>query len=341
GNRAKIRDQLDGQLRGYESALEIAYKEAEARVAELERQLDAAKVEQILSARERLRPFEEAAQTLEDETRLLTTLKLTLRQREIDFQVPKRTIELLGAAQPARRPSKPNWTLNLALATLCGLMVGVGAAALIEYFDTSFRNVADIESKLNVPALGVIPVQRDAEAFDPSDLEASEPYRVLHINVNLVLPSGKPAAIVAVSAGPGEGKSTTLHRLARVMAAAGERVVLIDADLRRPTQHRLGGWTRSPGLAEHLRGDAGFEDIVQRNVAPGLDFIGSGEIAGITIGLVQASRLRALIEQLRSRYDRVLLDAPPIIGVSDASVLAGAVDGIMLVIQHRRNPQSM
>src|SRR5690606_4990181 len=81
-NRAKIREQLDGQLRGYESALEIAYKEAEARVAELERQLDAAKVEQILSARERLRPFEEAAQKLEDETRLLTTLKLTLRQRE-------------------------------------------------------------------------------------------------------------------------------------------------------------------------------------------------------------------------------------------------------------------
>ena len=340
-NRAKIREQLDGQLRGYENALEIAYKEAEARVTELERQLDAAKVEQILSARERLRPFEEAAQKLEDETRLLTTLKLTLRQREIDFQVPKRTIELLGAAQPARRPSKPSWPLNLALATLCGLFVGVGTAAALEYFDTSFRNVADVEAKLNLPALGVIPIQRDAGGFDPADLAASEPYRVLHTNVNLALPAGRPAAVAAVSAGPGEGKSTTVHRLARVMAVAGERVILIDGDLRRPTQHRLGNWRRSPGLAEHLRGDAAVHEVIQQGVAAGLDFIGSGEVAGFTVGLVQASRLRALIEELRGRYDRILVDAPPIIGVSDASVLAGAVDGVMLVIQHRRNPQSM
>ncbi|MFA5058217.1 MAG: Wzz/FepE/Etk N-terminal domain-containing protein, partial [Opitutaceae bacterium] len=109
-NRAKIREQLDGLLQGYAQSLEISYKEAEARVAELETQLAKAKVDQILSARERMRPFEEAAQKLDDESRLLTTLKLTLRQREIDFQVPKRTIEILNQAEPARRPSRPSWT---------------------------------------------------------------------------------------------------------------------------------------------------------------------------------------------------------------------------------------
>ncbi|MFM9031408.1 MAG: GumC family protein, partial [Opitutaceae bacterium] len=96
--RLKIREQLDAQLQGYENSLEIAHKEAEARVAELRRQLSQAKVEQILSARDRMRPFEEAAQKLDDEQRLLTTLKLTLRQREIDFQVPKKTIEILNTA---------------------------------------------------------------------------------------------------------------------------------------------------------------------------------------------------------------------------------------------------
>ena len=128
-NRAKIKEQLDGQLRGYESSLEIAYKEAEARVAELERQLDRAKIGQILSARERMRPFEEAAQKLDDEQRLLTTLKLTLRQREIDFQVPKRTIEILNTAEPARFPGKPNWALNLTAAFLFGSVFAVGVAA--------------------------------------------------------------------------------------------------------------------------------------------------------------------------------------------------------------------
>src|SRR5439155_24658605 len=121
-------EQLDAQLKGYESALEIAYKEADARVAELKSQLAQAKVEQILSARERMRPFEEAAQKLDDETRLMTTLKLTLRQREIDFQVPKRTIEILNTAEAARFPSRPNWPLNLAFAFLFGCVFSVGRA---------------------------------------------------------------------------------------------------------------------------------------------------------------------------------------------------------------------
>jgi succinoglycan biosynthesis transport protein ExoP len=118
--RTKIKEQLDAQLQGYESSLEIAYKEAEARVAELRNQLAQAKVDQILSARDRMRPFEEAAQKLEDEQRLLTTLKLTLRQREIDFQVPKKTIEILNTAEPARAPSRPNWMLNATFAFLLG-----------------------------------------------------------------------------------------------------------------------------------------------------------------------------------------------------------------------------
>src|SRR5580700_5886413 len=136
-NRAKMKEQLEALLRGYESGLEIAYKEAQARVEELESQLAKAKVDQILSARDRMRPFEEAAQKLDDETRLYTTLKLTLRQREIDFQVPKRTIEILNTAVAARRPSRPNWLLNIATSVLFGLLLGVGLALTLEYFDTS------------------------------------------------------------------------------------------------------------------------------------------------------------------------------------------------------------
>lgn len=340
-NREKIREQLDGQLRGYENALEIAYKEAEARVTELERQLGEARVEQILSARDRMRPFEEAAQQLDTATKVLTTLKLTLRQREIDFQVPKRTIELLGAATPARRPAKPSWVLNLTLAFIVGSLLGMGVAVSIEYFDTSFRNVADVESRLGVPVIGVVPWLAQASSFDPEDMVATEPFRVLQTNLNLALQEPTSAALSIVSAGPGEGKSTTVHRLALVMGRGGQRVLLVDADLRRPTQHRLGDWQRSPGLSDYLQGAASLDEVIQTEVAPGVDFIGSGGLSGITLGMLHNQRLRELLKAVKERYDRILFDSPPIIGVSDASVLATAMDGALLLIQHRRNPQAM
>jgi len=339
--RVKIREQLDGQLRGYESALEIAYKEAEARVAELRRQLQQARVDQILSARERMRPFEDATNKLEDEQRLLTTLKLTLRQREIDFQVPKKTIEILNTAEAARGPSRPNWMLNLTFAFLFGGVFAVGVAVMLEYFDTSFRNVADVEARLRLPVLGVIPFARDPLGREGDDPAEQEPIRVLHTNLNLSLPPGRAQALVLFSAGPGEGKSTTLHRLAALMAAGGERVVLIDSDLRRPTQHRLANCRKDPGLSELLLAQKSLDEVIQKNIAPGLDFIPSGGAAGFTLSLVYANRLRELIAALKGRYDKVVFDSPPIIGVSDASVLVSVVDGAVLLIQHRRNPQSM
>ena len=340
-NRRKIKEQLDTLLRGYESSLEISYNEAEARVTELKKQLGQAKVDQILSARERMRPFEEAAQKLDDETRLMTTLKLTLRQREIDFQVPKRTIEILNTAEPALRPSKPNWVLNVSFAVVFGLLLGMGTAVLMEYFDTSFRNVADVETKLKLPALGVIPFTRTAPEQAEEDPAELEPFRVLQTNLNLALKPGQPSTLMLFSAGPGEGKSTTLFRLTRVMAMTGERVILIDSDLRRPTQHRLAHRPKEPGLSDLLLGKKSLDEVVQRGIVPNLDFIPSGSAGGFALSLLYVNRLRELIADLRGRYDRIIFDSPPIIGVSDASVLASVVDGAVLLIQHRRNPQSM
>src|SRR6185369_15368319 len=120
---------------------------------------------------------------------------------------PKKTIEILNTAEPARSASKPNWALNLVFALVFGCILGVGAAVLLEYFDTSFRNVADVENKLNLPVLGVIPhvAEITGAIHDPSSPEG-EPYRVLQTNINLALPAGKPTALVVLSSGPGEGK---------------------------------------------------------------------------------------------------------------------------------------
>ena len=340
-NRAKIKEQLESLLRGYESGLESAYKEAEARVDELENQLAKAKVDQILSARDRMRPFEEAAQRLEDETRLYTTLRLTLRQREIDFQVPKRTIEILNTAEPARRPSRPSFLLNSITSIVFGFVLAVGVALTLEYFDTSLRDVADIEERLKIPVLGVIPHVRDPMGSDRDEPESAEPYRVLHTNLNLAAKPSQPIVLVVFSAGPAEGKSTTICRLAHMMGAYGERVLLVDGDLRRPAQHKLADCARAPGLSDVLAGKCDVDAAIRKSVAPGTDLLTSGGIPGFTLSLLYANRLRDLLASLRGRYERILLDSPPIIGVSDASLLAGIADGAILLIQHRRNPASM
>jgi capsular exopolysaccharide synthesis family protein len=340
-NRAKIKEQLEALLRGYESGLESAYKEAEARVDELESQLAKAKVEQILSARDRMRPFEEAAQRLDDETRLYTTLRLTLRQREIDFQVPKRTIEILNTAEPARRPSRPSFLLNSISSIVFGLVLAVGVALTLEYFDMSLRDVADIEERLKIPVLGVIPHNRDPMGPGRDEPGEAEPYRVLHTNLNLAVKPGQSTVLVVFSAGPAEGKSTTICRLAHMMGAYGERVLLVDGDLRRPAQHRLANCPRSPGLSDVLAGKCDIDAAIRKSVAPGLDLLTSGGMPGFTLSLLYANRLRDLLDSLRGRYERILLDSPPIIGVSDASLLARVADGAILLIQHRRNPASM
>ncbi|HEY5079542.1 MAG TPA: Wzz/FepE/Etk N-terminal domain-containing protein, partial [Opitutaceae bacterium] len=306
-NRAKIKEQLEALLRGYESGLENSFKEAEARVDELESQLAKAKVEQILSARDRMRPFEEAAQRLDDETRLYTTLRLTLRQREIDFQVPKRTIEILNTAEAARRPSKPSWLLNIASALVFGLVVAVGTALTMEYFDTSLRDVADIEDRLKVPVLGVIPFNADVMGPDRDEPEAAEPYRVLHTNLNLAVKPGQASVLVVFSAGPAEGKSTTICRLAHLMGAYGERVLLIDGDLRRPAQHHLANCPKAPGLSDVLAGKTDIDAAIRKAVAPGLDLLTSGGMPGFTLSLLYENRLRELLASLRARYDRILL----------------------------------
>jgi capsular exopolysaccharide synthesis family protein len=222
-----------------------------------------------------------------------------------------------------------------------GGVLGVGVALSLEYFDTSLRDVADIEERLKVPVLGVIPHAPDPMGPDRDEPENTEPYRVLHTNLNLALKGGQPSVLVVFSAGPAEGKSTTICRLAHLMGAYGERVLLIDGDLRRPAQHHLANCPRSPGLSDVLAGQCEIDKAIRRQVSPGVDLLTSGGMPGFTLSLLYADRLRDLVASLRGKYDRILLDSPPIIGVSDSSVLSGISDGAILLIQHRRNPASM
>jgi len=147
--------------------------------------------------------------------------------------------------------------------------------------------------------------------------------------------------LTVISGGAGEGKSTTLFNLATVFAQNGARVLIIDSDLRRPSIHKILNISNSVGLTNYLLKQNSLEEVIQTTSLPLLDFMPSGKLPSSSMGILSSIQMRALISEVKRRYDFVFFDSPPILGVSDGSILASEVDMVLQVIQYRRYPQQM
>jgi capsular exopolysaccharide synthesis family protein len=169
----------------------------------------------------------------------------------------------------------------------------------------------------------------------------AEAYRVLRTNLLFSRKDDKLNSIAVVSAGAGEGKSTTVFNLATIFAQNGNRVVIVDSDLRRPVLHKMLHVTNSIGVTNYLLKQNTLEEVIQTTNLPTLDFLASGKLPSSSLGILSSTQMRELITELKQRYDFVFFDSPPIMGVSDASILASVVDMTLQVIQYRRYPQPM
>ncbi len=222
-----------------------------------------------------------------------------------------------------------------------GLVVGVGLAFFIEYLDTSVKTIDDVERTLQSPVLGVIPQNVGLLIEEGAESPHAEAYRVLRTNLLFARKDDKLNTTAVVSAGAGEGKSTTVLNLATVFAQSGQRVVIVDSDLRRPTLHKLLKVTNNLGLTNYLLKQNSLDEVIQTTAIPTLDFLASGKLPSSSLGILSSSAMKDLIGELKARYDIVFFDSPPIMGVSDASILASEVDMTVQVIQYRRYPQPM
>jgi len=164
---------------------------------------------------------------------------------------------------------------------------------------------------------------------------------VLRTNLLFSRKDEKFRTLVIVSAGAGEGKSTTALNLATVFAQAGQRVLIVDSDLRRPTLHKLLHVANDLGLTNYLLKQNTLEEVIQTTNVPMLNFMASGKLPSSSMSILNSAQMKDMIAELKQRYDLILFDSPPILGVSDASVLASEVDMVMQVIQYRRYPQPM
>ena len=239
-------------------------------------------------------------------------------------------------AQPSQIPVSPKVLQNTLLAGVVGLMLAVGGVFLIEYLDDTVKNPEDITRGLGVPVIGYIAeipemtekVDGDARPRSP----VSEAFRVLRPNLGFARAAQPIKTILVTSPGPSEGKSTIAANLATIITQGGKKVILLDADLRRPATHKLVKTTNRLGLSDIFLGKPIQEVLQTYGTTSQLQVITSGSIPPNPAELLSSERMVQLLDELKEMADVVIIDSPPFV-VSDASVLASRVDGVLMVIQ--------
>ncbi|QDB79930.1 polysaccharide biosynthesis tyrosine autokinase [Georgenia wutianyii] len=243
---------------------------------------------------------------------------------------------MLSEAQVPQSPSSPNTMRNLALGLVLGLLLGVGVALLRQVLDTKVRDENDIAAVTDASPLAIVPIDTAATdhpvfMHDDSMGMRAEAIRRLRTNLQFVDFGDRPSSIVVTSSVPAEGKTTTAINLAASLADAGARVVLVDADLRRPTVAKYMGFEGRVGLTTVLIGRANVEDVVQPWQGSSLDILPSGQIPPNPSELLGSRAMTRLLEELTSTYDVVILDSPPLLPVTDAAVLSKLAGGTLVV----------
>jgi len=339
GKQKQIKDLVGGLRR----AMGVDTDMAKSRVALLQAEVDSLATRVRENTTSALVPFSDAQRTLLEQQSMLEALNIKLQQDIADVRLQQSAVRIITRAEPPEYPSKPNKNLNMAISVVAGLFVGIGVAFLIEYLDTSVKTMADAETLLGLPVLTVIPNKGGPMPLvqDSGRQPHAEGYRILRAKLDLKVQNGVGPSLTMLSGGPGEGKSTTIYNLAVVCAQAGQSVILVDCDLRRPTLHELLGVSNERGLSNYLRGEGEAAAFVQRTAIPKLQVLAAGNMPMSDIGVLAGDKIRHMLDDLKQRYDLVLIDAPPVLGISDGSIIAREVDYVILVIQHRRYPREI
>ena len=386
------------------NTLLINYTTDHPQVQEQQKKIDNVKSEMLLELRTKLNTMQDRESTLleqrdryrnrylqfpraaiemgrlEREVKVNADLLATLKAKHQELQIKSAgQIEEVTIVAPAIVPSapinSPNTEMNLMVASLMGVFLGIVIAFARESFDTSIGTIEGIEEFLKVPVLGVIPqfdskeMLEAARAALPADASAStvenfskliclidpksilsESLRSLRTNIQFASMDRKVKSILFTSAGLGEGKSTCVSNLAITLAQEGQRVLLVDADLRRPIVHQRLGLERTPGLADALVGSTSWRSHVRSATdlmlgsmgvdrvmsTPGLDklhILTSGSEVGNPNEFLNMSKIKTLVNEMSEEYDLVLFDTPPILPVTDAVAFSSRVDGTILVYQ--------
>jgi len=258
-------------------------------------------------------------------------------------------LSVIDPAVPPDVPVSPRPLLSLLLGGLIGLMIAITFAFVIEYFDDTVKTSADVQSLLGLPTLGAISriSKRGRRGLEPlvalhsPRSAAAETYRTLSSNVAFASLDSPVRTLLVTSAGPGEGKTFCASNLAIVAAQSGQRVLLVDADLRAPNIHTIFNVSNATGLTDLLRNEgANAAEVILPTEVDGLRILTAGVPPAIPAELLASRRMQAVLERLQADVDLVIVDSPPVRSVADPAILSSFLDATLLVVQagHSRRP---
>lgn len=260
-----------------------------------------------------------------------------MRETSMSSTVETQNSRLVDRAVPGRKPVSPNYLLNLGIGAIGGLGFGLALAFFVAYADDRVKSAYDIEAVVGLPLLAIVPKFKKAAAskdesqnspfVPPDEPEIAEAFSTLYSSLRLKDESKKAQCIVITSTVPGEGKSFITRNLALTFASHGERVLLVDCDLRRPVVHRAFHVENLKGVIDICTSDIPLDDVIIKNVQPNLDVLPSGGRSKNPAQNLTSKNFEVMLAELRKRYDRIFIDTPPVALVSDAFVILPLADG--------------
>ena len=289
------------------------------------------------------RDYLELKRTYDNNQRLYEMVLKRLKDASVTGMLQLSNVRILDRAQPDSTPVSPRPARNLTISLLLGILSGTGLAFLLEQLDTSITTREQVEERLGVSFLGIIPsiesentvgdAGRDLFVHTSPKSAAAECLRSVRANLLFMSPEKPLKTILVTSSGPSEGKTTTAASLAAIMADGGNRVLLVDADMRRPRVHQIFGLPRSAGLSSLILGEGRIEDVIRDSGIANLSVLPCGPIPPNPNELLHTPGFGSLLTRLASQFERVIVDSPPAGVVADAAVIATQVDGTLLVLK--------
>ncbi len=274
---------------------------------------------------------------------LLNNILGRMRETSMSSTIETQSARVVDRAAPAHKPVSPNIPLNLALGFLGGLALGTAFAFFVAYIDDRVKSSFDIESVVGLPLVGIVPEIKRMEqpekaqiVVNNQDKQVVESFLTLHSSLRLKDESKRAQAILVTSTIPGEGKSFTTTNLALTFAAHGEKVVIVDCDLRKPNIHKSFRLENLKGVIDVCAGTQTIDQVLFKSVHPNLDVIAAGGRAKNPTQILNSKNFELMLSDLRKRYDRIFIDTPPLAAVSDALIILPLMDGSLFTIFFNR-----
>lgn len=326
-------------------AIEQKFQAAVARVASYQQELERHRKEAFELGPKEVE-YNRLARTEKSNEQKLDIILGRLRTSDLSGRLKTVNIRPLDAARVPGSPAFPRMERNVALAGILSLFIGIAFAFFLEYLDRTVKSGEDVEKAVGAPLLGIIPAISDEGAknagergsldlhvFEEPSSRAAECCRHIRTNLLFMAAEHKFKTLVVASPSPREGKSTTCMYLATTMAQSEQRVLVIDSDLRRPRLHQSLGTSRNQGLSNLILGNVALDDVIKTTDIPNLWFLPAGPTPPNPAELLMTERFTEILAELGERFDRIILDSPPILAVTDPLVLAKNADGIVLVMK--------